>query len=175
MSIGNILGVDDFPRRGPPKLQATDVVYRPDCAVECQYWEIRETSRACCAVTLIARTKPSVSHYKAGNLNNFFYNYLGDAAQRQRHWIPRYMVMLDHDMLPHPDFVKDAVSRFKHDDRQAFVQYPQRFYDIHGSDLLYAGNEIFFDGVQVNRSHVSLTAFAGTNAMWDLQALYTVG
>ena len=89
--------------------------------------------------------------------------------------IPRYMCLLDHDMLPHPAIMSHSVNCLQKDDNKAFIQYPQRFYDITGVDLLYAGNEIFFDGVQANRSKAGLTAFAGTNAVWNLQALYHVG
>lgn len=171
--LSDICGVNE-PMNGPPDVKSTKECYRQDCATDCSYWVVREASDMKPSVTLIARQKPSVSHYKAGNLNNFLYNYLGDAAERDSN-IPQYMVMLDHDMLPHPDFVSDAMSRFEEDSSLAFVQYPQRFYDIKGSDLLYAGNEIFFDGVQINRDSVGLTAFAGTNAMWSLQSLYHVG
>ena len=40
---------------------------------------------------------------------------------------------------------------------------------------MYAGNEVFFDGVEVNRGYAGLAAFAGTNAVWKMQALYHVG
>lgn len=147
---------------------------RPDCATECTFWTIQSSSRSRPEITLIARKKPKISHYKAGNVNNFLYNYLGHTAMKGGR-IPEFMLLLDHDMLVHKDIIKDAFPRLIVNPNVAFVQYPQRFYDISGADRLYAGNEIFFDGVQINRSLAGVAAFAGTNAVWNLQALYHVG
>ena len=44
-----------------------------------------------------------------------------------------------------------------------------------GNDIIYYGNELFFDGVQVNRSCIYMASFAGTNAVWNLKEIYHVG
>tara|TARA_B100000795_G_scaffold29464_1_gene19465 strand:- start:1053 stop:1484 length:432 start_codon:yes stop_codon:yes gene_type:complete len=89
--------------------------------------------------------------------------------------LPEFMVILDHDMLPLRNIVLQAVDTMQSKPDCAFVQFPQRFYDIEGSDMLYSGNEIFFDGIQMNRGRVGLAAFAGTNAMWRLSSLHDIG
>jgi len=122
---------------------------------------------------MIARKKPDVSHYKAGNVNNFLYNYCSDSASKGE-TVHQYMLLLDHDMLPAPSILQESISHFSNHKELAFVQFPQRFYDIPGKDRFYAGNEIFFDGVQMNRSSIGLAAFAGTNAVWRMSVFYFV-
>lgn len=153
----------------------TTALYRPDCASECTFLTLHDGFDGHKSCTLIARKKPTQNcHFKAGNVNNFLYNFLGHLAETNQD-VPTYMLMLDHDMLPHDDIVEDALFFLQHDTTLAFVQYPQRFYDLRGSDLFHAGNEVFFDGVQVNRGHIGLAAFAGTNAVWAVKALLHVG
>ena len=89
--------------------------------------------------------------------------------------LPEFMVILDHDMLPLRNIVLQAGDTMQSKPDCAFVQFPQRFYDIEGSDMLYSGNEIFFDGIQINRGRAGLATFAGTNAMWRLSSLYDIG
>jgi len=155
--------------------QKVDDVFRKDSAVTSHSWKIRSLNnvKRMCPITLIARKKPQVSHYKAGNINNFLYNYCGQMASKADLPI-QFMLLLDHDMIPAPNVIQEALPRFGKKD-VAFVQYPQRFYDIGTNDRFYAGNEIFFDGVCQSRSHLGLTPFAGTNAVWRLEALYAIG
>jgi len=149
---------------------------RVDCATKTFSWEIRslDLPNTRCRITLIAREKPSDSHYKAGNINNFLYNYCPDLAEK-RGLVHQYMLILDHDMLAAPNILQEAIPQFSGRETLAFVQFPQRFYDITTNDRFYAGNEIFYDGVQMNRSNVGLAAFAGTNAVWQMSALYHIG
>lgn len=149
---------------------------RPDCATKTSSWRIRAYNASGgehCEVTLVARTKPTVTHYKAGNINNFLYNHCSALAEKGEA-VPQFMLLLDHDMLPAPCILRESLPYFD-DEKLAFLQFPQRFFDIATKDIFYAGNEIFFDGVQVNRSNIGLTAFAGTNAVWRMNAFYHVG
>ena len=88
---------------------------------------------------------------------------------------PEYLLILYHDMLPHEEIISDAFRHLQRDPKNGFVQYPQRFSDIMGNNIIYSGNEILFDGVQVNRSCICMASFAGTNSFWNLKALYHVG
>jgi cellulose synthase/poly-beta-1,6-N-acetylglucosamine synthase-like glycosyltransferase len=102
------------------------------------------------------------------------YNFLGELAATNQD-VPSHLLFLDHDMMTRPDIINDALLSLENDPSLAFVQYPLRFHDLRGCDLFHAGNEVFFDGVQINRGRVGLAAFAGTNAVWNIQALFHVG
>jgi len=149
---------------------------RTDCATKSFSWEIRplDLDTKSCQISMVARVKPNVSHYKAGNVNNFLYNYCVDSASKEIS-AHQYILLLDHDMLPAPSILKEGVHLFSDREDMAFIQFPQRFYDISLNDRFYAGNEIFYDGVQLNRSNIGCAAFCGTNAIWSMSAFYHIG
>jgi len=133
------------------KVNEEDSLCRDDCAVTFLTWDVRHLDVAGekCQVTLVAREKPPTSHFKAGNVNNFLYNYCATSLTNGGP-LHDYMLLLDHDMLASPHIIEEALAAF-HDDTEealAFVQFPQRFYDLASFDRFYAGNEIFFDGIQ---------------------------
>ena len=165
ISGSNMLGSDPL---ASFQSQPTNELLREDCALSSHAWQIRPANRAerKCEVTLVARKKPANSHYKAGNMNNFLYNFCGSRSQGDP--TISLMLILDHDMIPAPNVINEALPSFINHDELAFVQYPQRFFDIVTDDRFHSGNEMFFDGVCENRSRMGLAAFAGTNAIWRL-------
>jgi cellulose synthase (UDP-forming) len=70
-------------------------------------------------------TRPTNYGFKAGNLNNVFWQTDGD-----------FIVILDADTIVYPHFIKNLLSYFK-EEKMAWVQSPQHFYDIpRGVDLI---------------------------------------
>eukprot|EP01118_Nematostelium_gracile_P015536 TRINITY_DN6248_c0_g2_i2.p1 TRINITY_DN6248_c0_g2~~TRINITY_DN6248_c0_g2_i2.p1 ORF type:complete len:964 (-),score=259.15 TRINITY_DN6248_c0_g2_i2:84-2975(-) len=129
-------------------------------------------------IILIGRVKPDKHHYKAGNINNAIYNNRmeGDFA-----------ILLDNDMKPTPDFILRTVPWFYFYDEQSngyeidkavsFIQSPQFFKKstiASDHDFLGGRNSVFFQGIQVGRDGFDLCAFAGTNAIFNLNAMRTV-
>merc|ERR1712139_670677 len=90
-----IVGVD-----GEPAVwQHTDELYRPDCATEMWFLTLRQSLPNVPGVHIIARKKPRESHFKAGNLNNFLFNYLSHTCSDDNP-PPDFVLILDHDMVP---------------------------------------------------------------------------
>lgn len=63
-------------------------------------------------------TRSTNKGYKAGNLNNAFWQTQGD-----------FIVILDADTIVYPKFINNLLPYFK-DEKMAWVQSPQYFYDI---------------------------------------------
>jgi cellulose synthase (UDP-forming) len=130
-------------------------------------------------VILVGRIKPDFHHYKAGNHNNILFNEQMEGE---------FIVFLDNDMKPKPDFLlrtlpffyyyHESSKRYEVNKGVAFLQSPQFFKDttIAGeSDFLGGRNSVFFQGIQHGRDGYDLCSFAGTNAIFRLPALHTIG
>jgi len=129
---------------------------------------------------LVGRIKPEgVHHYKAGNINNALFNERIEGE---------FAIFLDNDMKPLADFVVRTVpwfyyyneldNRYRMHKGMCFVQSPQFFKENtigEGHDFLGGRNGVFFQGIQLGRDGFDLCAFAGTNAIFRLRALHTVG
>ena len=80
--LGNLLeGNDDsylHHSNDLPTFETASKLFRSDCAIECNYLTLTKpnSDSSATSVTLITRQKPKDSHFKAGNLNSFLYNYL---------------------------------------------------------------------------------------------------
>jgi len=129
-------------------------------------------------VYLVARVKPPVHHYKAGNVNNCIYN---EGLQGE------FVIFLDNDMKPKSDFITRTVPWFYYFHEMdgeyrinkgvSFIQTPQFFKDntiATDHDFLGGRNGIFFQGIQQGRDGYDLCAFAGTNAIFRLPPLHTI-
>lgn len=131
-------------------------------------------------VKIIARIKPPVHHNKAGNINNVLYN---TEIRRKG----QYLIFLDNDMRPEPDFLLYTLPWFYNEgqlarhwevnDNLSFVQTPQMFVRdaIADGDKLGNGNQVFFAAIQPGRDGENACAFAGTNAIFSKRALLRVG
>ena len=77
-------------------------------------------------------TRKDNTGFKAGNLNNAFWQTDGD-----------FVVILDADTIAYPHFINNLMPYFK-DQKMAWVQSPQYFYDIpKGRNLINLGNSKF--------------------------------
>eukprot|EP00927_Polykrikos_kofoidii_P041836 TRINITY_DN3569_c0_g1_i1.p1 TRINITY_DN3569_c0_g1~~TRINITY_DN3569_c0_g1_i1.p1 ORF type:complete len:1469 (-),score=170.19 TRINITY_DN3569_c0_g1_i1:161-4567(-) len=165
-----------------------DTVWRPDCAKGFLIWSIGDAADH---VYLVARDKPKPHHSKAGNINNLLYNVLHfQYGPRSSCGLtpPSYAVLLDQDMCLGHDFVKalpayrpveivaQSLPIFEADlKRTCFVQSPQHFRDLQRMDVTFNSNATFYKAVQIGRGAVGMAAFAGTNCVWDVSKLMSLG
>eukprot|EP00927_Polykrikos_kofoidii_P041841 TRINITY_DN3569_c0_g3_i4.p1 TRINITY_DN3569_c0_g3~~TRINITY_DN3569_c0_g3_i4.p1 ORF type:complete len:1437 (-),score=160.98 TRINITY_DN3569_c0_g3_i4:134-4444(-) len=162
-------------------------VWRPDCANGFLIWSIGNASDH---VYLVAREKPRPHHSKAGNINNFLYNVLQFEYGAGNNPLapPSYMLVLDQDMClghdfiaSHPDYrpveiIAQSLPVFESDlKRTCFVQCPQHFRDLHEMDVTFNSNATFYKAVQIGRGAVGMASFAGTNCVWDISKLMSLG
>jgi len=130
-------------------------------------------------VILAARIKPDYHHYKAGNHNNILFNEKMEGE---------FILFLDNDMKPKPDFLMrtlpffyyydEGTSKYEINKSMSFIQSPQFFKQstIAGeADTLGGRNSVFFQGIQHGRDGYDMAAFAGTNAIFRLPPIHTVG
>jgi cellulose synthase/poly-beta-1,6-N-acetylglucosamine synthase-like glycosyltransferase len=126
-------------------------------------------------------------HAKAGNINDILFasedttiNYINNLR-----YPGDYVLILDCDMIPEPDILKNMLPIFwdhetgeevKMNDRCAFVQSPQAFYNIHGFDWLGQHYLFFYQVVQKAYSGFSLgVPCCGTNVIFYRKILMDIG
>jgi cellulose synthase (UDP-forming) len=117
----------------------------------------------------LART--SNEHAKAGNLNNAL-----------RHTSAEYIAIFDADHAPAPSFLEETLGFFD-DERVAFVQTPQDFYNLdsfqHRFDrrdsLVWSEQTLFFRVIQAGKDRLNSAFFCGSCAVMRRQALDDIG
>jgi len=119
----------------------------------------------------IRRRKPPVPHNKAGNINNALFNETTSADCE-------FMVLLDADQNPHPDFIQRTLPYYYSEQGPliAFVQTPQFFNNIFpADDPLGHRNMEFYGPVMEGRSTYGAAPFVGTNALFRRRMLCEIG
>lgn len=105
---------------------------------------------------------------KAGNLRNAFKKTNSD-----------FILILDADFCPRPDFLKEVMNYFQEDEKIAIVQTPQFFRIVDEQTWVEkaAGiiQEYFYRFIQVNRSSYNGTVCVGTCAVYRRSALIPFG
>ncbi|ALF56390.1 cellulose synthase [Nostoc piscinale CENA21] len=125
----------------------------------------------------IARPKPvGVPHHaKAGNLNYAIFS--GETAGE-------FILTLDADHIPKPQFLKRVLPYFytynlftgKYEqNRIAFVQTPQDFYNIPSGDPFGHKANLFYGPLQQGKDGMNAAFYTGTNAILRREALINVG
>jgi cellulose synthase (UDP-forming) len=117
----------------------------------------------------LART--SNAHAKAGNLNNAL-----------RHTSAEFIAIFDADHAPAPTFLEETLGFFT-DDRVAFVQTPQDFYNLdsfqHRIDrrdsLVWSEQTLFFRVIQAGKDRLNSAFFCGSCAVIRREALDDIG
>jgi hypothetical protein len=66
-------------------------------------------------------------------------------------------------------------GKYRLDEGVAFLQCPQDFENVDQEDFLGNRNSIFFKAIQKGRDGLDSCAFAGTNAVFLLKALHSIG
>ncbi|CAF1017911.1 unnamed protein product [Adineta steineri] len=107
-----------------------------DKSIEENMIKISKTYETLLHVKYIRRLKQKNTphYYKAGNLNNGIREVKQIIGQ-----VGDYVLVQDVDMILHPDFLLRTLPHFKEDDRVAFVQAGQNYYNLYSSDILCQG------------------------------------
>jgi cellulose synthase (UDP-forming) len=96
---------------------------------------------------------------KAGNVNNALFQTSGE-----------FIAIFDCDQVPEPRFL-DRVLGFFEDPEVAFVQTPQRFWNVVSSDPLGSQAELFYGSIQQGKDGWGAAFFCGSNAVLRREAL----
>jgi len=110
-------------------------------------------------------------HAKAGNLNNAL-----------RHTRAEFIAIFDADHAPAPSFLEETLGFFA-DNRVAFVQTPQDFYNLdsfqhridRGDSLVWSERTLFFRVIQAGKDRLNSASFCGSCAVIRRQALDDIG
>jgi cellulose synthase (UDP-forming) len=102
-------------------------------------------------------------HAKAGNLNNALLQTQGE-----------YILILDADQIPSPEILDRTLGYFR-EERVAFVQTPQWFYNVPPSDPLGCQAPLFYGPIQQGKDGWNAAFFCGSNAVLRREALMRMG
>ncbi|MHC5597012.1 MAG: glycosyltransferase family 2 protein [Nostoc sp.] len=114
-------------------------------------------------------------HAKAGNLNHAIFS--GETSGQ-------FLLTLDADHIPKPQFLKRIIPYFytynlftgKYDqNRIAFVQTRQDFYNIPAGDPFGHRANLFYGPLQQGKDGMNAAFYTGTNAILRREALISVG
>jgi cellulose synthase (UDP-forming) len=113
-------------------------------------------------------SRPTSEHAKAGNINYALSKTAGD-----------FIVILDADMVPQPDFLDRTLGYFE-DEKLAFIQTPQEFYN---QDSIQHDQEqkqwheqsLFFRVIQPGKNHSNSAFWCGSPSIVRRKALVEVG
>ena len=100
---------------------------------------------------------------KAGNINNALFKTSGE-----------FIAILDADQVPDPRFL-DRVLGYFEDESVAFVQTPQQFWNVEGSDPLGSRADLFYGPIQQGKDGWGAAFFCGSNAVLRREALMALG
>ncbi len=114
-------------------------------------------------------TRPNNEHAKAGNINH---------ALRQTDG--EFIVILDADMIPRPDFLERTLGYFEQNQKLAFIQLPQEFYNL--DSIQHAPNasnwheqSLFYRVIQPGKNHSNSAFWCGSPSIVRRKALEDVG
>ncbi len=107
--------------------------------------------------------KDKPRHAKAGNVNNALLETTGE-----------FILILDADQIPAPSIVRQTLGFFA-DEKVAFVQTPQYFYNLPPGDPF--GNEasLFYGPILQGKDGWNAAFFCGSNAVLRREALMQIG
>jgi len=117
----------------------------------------------CEIITRGEEWKGKPRHAKAGNVNNALLQTSGE-----------FILILDADHLTGPDFIDRIIGYFR-DERVAFVQTPQHFYNIPPGDPFGSDAPLFYGPILKGKDGWNSAFFCGTNAILRREALLELG
>ncbi|MFL5961031.1 MAG: glycosyltransferase [Gaiellaceae bacterium] len=116
-------------------------------------------------------TRESNEHAKAGNIN---------AALARTD--AEFLVVLDADFIALPQLLERTLGHFEQDERLAFVQLPQTFYNVdsiqhvdRGSASSWHEQSLFYDVIQPGKNRWNAAFWCGSPAVVRRAALEAVG
>ena len=108
---------------------------------------------------------------KAGNYNNAL-KYLKS----------KYILTLDADMVPEPNFLIETMPYFIKDEKIGFIQTPQAFNNLDifqnrfgVKNRIPFDQNFFYHTIQTAKSRINATVYCGTNAIISREALDEIG
>jgi len=113
-------------------------------------------------------TREDNKHAKAGNIN---------AALKKTDG--KYIVVLDADMVPQPDFLEKTLGYFR-DKKTAIVQMPQEFYNLdsmqHQSEgMNWHEQQLFYHVIQPGKDSINAAFWCGSPSVVRRKALADIG
>ncbi|KAL4522921.1 hypothetical protein Ndes2526B_g07741 [Nannochloris sp. 'desiccata'] len=116
-------------------------------------------------------------HAKAGNINHAILRSQGQGA---------FIMVLDTDMIAHPDFLQRTIGHFYHrgnegsggwvqKKRTAFIQTPQDFWNVPPSDPMVHCARFFYGPMLQGRDGVGATPCCGTGVVFNRTSLVSIG
>ena len=117
----------------------------------------------CKVITRGENWKGKPMHAKAGNVNNALLQTSGD-----------FILMLDADQIPSPQIVRKTIGYFS-DEKVAFVQTPQHFYNTPPGDPFGSDAKLFYGPILEGKDGWNSAFFCGSNALLRREALLQLG
>src|SRR5713226_8585913 len=116
-------------------------------------------------------TRPDNKHHKAGNIN---------AALAQTN--SEFIAIFDADQVPLPDFIDHTLGYFV-DEKVAFVQTPQEFYNLDSvqhktnwqEGQTWHEQALFYNVIQPGKNRWNAAFWCGSNSIMKRSALLSVG
>eukprot|EP00775_Hariotina_reticulata_P010775 gene10775-10931_t len=117
-------------------------------------------------------------HDKAGNINS--------ALLKESPGKGTFVLILDCDMIVHPDFIQNTVGHFYHKpkgehgpwvlkEKAAFIQTPQDFWNIDASDPLVHSARFFYGPMLQGRDGIGACPCCGTGVVFRRDVLVSLG
>jgi cellulose synthase (UDP-forming) len=119
--------------------------------------------KGCSYITRGAEWKDRPRHAKAGNVNNALMQTSGE-----------FILILDADQIPSPNILDRTLGYFT-DQRLAFVQTPQYFYNVPPGDPFGSQAPLFYGPVMQGKDGWNAAFFCGSNAVLRREALFQLG
>jgi len=102
-------------------------------------------------------------HAKAGNINNALLHTSGE-----------FILLLDADQIPAPEIVERIIGYFR-DEKLAFAQTPQYFYNVHPGDPFSSNAPLFYGPILQGMDGWGAGFLCGSNALLRREALMQLG
>ncbi len=128
----------------------------------------KEVKQLASLLGCIYLSRPTNEHAKAGNINYALSRTAGE-----------FIVVLDADMVPQPDFLDWTLGYFE-DEKLAFIQMPQEFYNQdsiqHDPEQKHWHEQsLFFRVIQPGKNHSNSAFWCGSPSIVRRKALEEVG
>jgi cellulose synthase (UDP-forming) len=113
-------------------------------------------------------TRSDNKHAKAGNINAALKRTKGE-----------FIVVLDADMVPQPDFIEKTLGYFN-DTKTAIVQLPQEFYNLdsiqhHEKAAYWHEQQLFYHVIQPGKDKINSAFWCGSPSILRRKALEEIG
>jgi len=111
---------------------------------------------------------------------DFKFNSFEDNIEKQKQALekPKYIVILDADQNPYPNFVEPLVAMSEQDEKLAFIQTPQYYTNFQKNKIAYSAalqQVVFFEYICVGKGIKEAIFCCGSNVLLRTDALIEIG